>query len=407
MVDRSSGMRIFLLLTVIMTANALNLKSSILPQLKRGDTISESVMHPRDQNLKVSEAEEKLDQAEEKAPDPKDSKDSKDSKEEEEESPEDPGGPPTVVDLDSVDWGSKLKHFFKKEKEKKYAFVTMYLNESLVNETLDDHPRIMTYEQAKEEAFDRWLRIMQAGGQSTKHPPADLYKNVQSRHSHPRKGKRTGGVKGILHLADSLRRVGSKYPLVVVTNEPSILQISLKHHPNLILIPWTENFMHHTCHMYFMNTLHFQKLKIFNMTDFEKLMWLDTDLEIRKNFDELFALDTQGGKHIYGQIDDYWMCKDHNNVVNHKKTAYGFCSGMMLFEPTEEAFKGLLHQQSKMANNVCWGDQSLIQAYFGKERVSLHGENGREIKLLGKKTVSFPYCASNDTAVIHYSDPQS
>merc|ERR1719316_150485 len=126
----------------------------------------------------------------------------------------------------------------------KYAYITMFLNETLLTESQPflNHPKLMSYDQARIEAFDRWVKMMKWAGLPTINPPKELYDDVH-RNGHARKGKKSKSVKTIIKLADSLRKVDSKYPLVVLTNEPTIINMRTKKHPNVVIVPWTDNWL--------------------------------------------------------------------------------------------------------------------------------------------------------------------
>merc|ERR550514_2051192 len=97
---------------------------------------------------------------------------------------------------------------------------------------------------------------------------------------------------------------------------------------------------------------------IFDQTQYSKLVWMDIDMALTKNIDDVFTKDTHGTSQIWGQVDDY-QC-DGNGLQS--STAGGFCSALMVFEPSRETFKGLMAEQKKM--NYCWGDQSIIHNFF-------------------------------------------
>merc|ERR1719236_216402 len=93
---------------------------------------------------------------------------------------------------------------------------------------------------------------------------------------------------------------------------------------------------------------------------------MDWDLQLKKNIDHLFEKDTDDGKIVYGQKDD-WTCKGTTG----RSSSGGFCSGLMLFTPQKSTLDGLKGIQGKS----CWGDQAIIARYFDRKKTK---ETGRK-----------------------------
>merc|ERR1719265_1897753 len=101
--------------------------------------------------------------------------------------------------------------------------------------------------------------------------------------------------------------------------------------------------------------MHYQKISIFGMTEYDKMLWMDMDVNVQKNFDEVFdQYDLKEGDQIWGQHDN-WSCQD-------KQADKEFCSGVMLFKPKKDHVSGFMKQAKDMG--YCWGDQKLIARYF-------------------------------------------
>ena len=160
------------------------------------------------------------------------------------------------------------------------------------------------------------------------------------------------GVKVLLY---SMKRVKSRLPLFVLLPE------ELKHlKPRLV--KWgvfviiakaisIGKFEGQNNRQYWNNT--FFKLRIFELTQFEKLVYIDNDVILLQNLDHLFACEhitaVQGGKLVY-----HW--EDLN-------------SGLMVLRPNEEDFQGLLRVvpivcEHKIRENCGYGDQDVISYYF-------------------------------------------
>lgn len=192
---------------------------------------------------------------------------------------------------------------------------------------------------------------------------------------------RNSNYQGILDIAKNLRDVGSQYPLVVLTNAPELKDKDVQaENPNLQLIWLNEtDFLDRKCKIGAGHELHFQKLAIWKLTQFDKLIWMDTDIAFSSHVDSAFKLDTKGGDRIYGQIDDY-----HCDGRNWSPTSGGLCTGMLLLTPNKRHFEGLMLQQRSM--QACWGDQSIIGTYFNK------GKGKVEAKQFQRDVINFARC---------------
>jgi len=194
----------------------------------------------------------------------------------------------------------------------------------------------------------------------------------------------------VLDLADNLKEVGSKYPLVVYTNSDMLLMKNITDfYPNLVVYPVREeDRLKMKCQTKTSHDTHYQKLMIFNQTQYSKLVWMDIDIALTKNIDNVFDKDTNKGSAVFGQVDDY-QC-DGNGLKS--STAGGFCSALMVFQPSKLAFDGLMKEQKSM--NYCWGDQAIIHNYFTKQ--------GRKANLLSRDIVDFEHC-NKKAAALHFS----
>jgi hypothetical protein len=202
---------------------------------------------------------------------------------------------------------------------------------------------------------------------------------------------RNSNYNGILDIAKNLRDVGAKYPLVVLTNAEELRNETIAaENPNLQLI-WLNDtdFLERNCKIGAGHEMHYQKLMIWKLTQYDKLIWLDTDVAFANNVDYAFKMDTKAGSRIYGQIDDY-----HCDGREWSPTSGGICSAMLLLKPSTKHFQGLMMQQKRM--QACWGDQSIISSYFN---------NGRNEAIQFKRsTINFARCKSQGFMdVVHFS----
>merc|ERR1712190_632229 len=78
------------------------------------------------------------------------------------------------------------------------------------------------------------------------------------------------------------------------------------------------------------------KLHALGMVQYERLIWLDTDVRLRRNLDDVFRLELQNGSIIYGQRDEFYC--------DGRLTSGGWNSGAMLFLPDRAMQCFLLHE---------------------------------------------------------------
>jgi len=127
------------------------------------------------------------------------------------------------------------------------------------------------------------------------------------------------------------------------------------------------------------------KLQIWRLTDFEKLIWVDTDTILFRNIDWLFEYDG-----VWGQRDN-WVCNAQEDDQN------WLCSGLLVIQPDEEIYQGMVRYAETGARQ--WytnGDQKLIRNYF--EYVK-----GTPVKLLSTADASFGKCIGHTPGIPYHS----
>lgn len=186
-------------------------------------------------------------------------------------------------------------------------------------------------------------------------------------------------LEGVLVLSRSLKAVQAQYPLycvlsVSVDNEvqkeleqEGIGCIRLAHAAvDGNVNPEGQGFSHWN--------FTFDKLQIWGLTQFEKIVFLDSDMLIVNNIDELFEREPFSA-----------VCADSSYPGN-EGWAGGLNSGLMVIEPNKETEKQLLLcvkpvvEESQKQNRLV-GDQDVVKYFisdFG-QRVSLHLDEGYNI----------------------------
>lgn len=154
---------------------------------------------------------------------------------------------------------------------------------------------------------------------------------------------------GCLVLNENLKHINSQYELLCLINEEitqetrNILDYFKIEYKEIKKINYDVDFEGYI-QPYFKNT--FDKLSVFNLTEYEKIVYLDLDLLILENIDELF---TYNG--LAMAIDNPFS-QLHN-------------SGVMVIEPNEEDYHNLINVMiEKMNNQEQLGDQDIINEYF-------------------------------------------
>lgn len=174
---------------------------------------------------------------------------------------------------------------------------------------------------------------------------------------------------GVLGLNDSLIRVKSQYPLYVVCSD-RVSSKCLK-----ILSYFHIQYMVLDEHFPIANvsqtrdreawTYTFDKLYIWKLKQFSKIVFLDADTQVVANIDHLFK-----APHLAAVIADKF---DEPDLMLPN-------SGVMVIEPNQEDFDGMLNLwESGKLRRYDNGDQDIIRAYFqpiwGGEQILPYGYN--------------------------------
>lgn len=163
-------------------------------------------------------------------------------------------------------------------------------------------------------------------------------------------------LEGVLILNKSLKRVGAKYPLSVLISKgvshkvEQILEkkgISTIRASQKLIIDKNikENEISNVKHWDFT----FDKLLVFGLVQFEKLVFLDSDLLLLENIDFLFERPHMTATKADTVIKDW----DYLN------------SGTMVIEPNKDILDGLVAKLPTMYKvRKQFGDQDVIQEYY-------------------------------------------
>lgn len=176
-------------------------------------------------------------------------------------------------------------------------------------------------------------------------------------------------IYGVMVLNETLKRVQSKYPLyAVVTSNVSLPVLEILNQLNIsfkIVTPivpptyiqeYNISINKNTTERWYYN---FTKIEIFDLIQFDKIIYLDADVMILKNIDHLFEY-----PHITGILDNFYFSPNN------------FCSGgFFIYSPSHLDYTNLLKElrnlNIKSYNNqfpytLKWGitEMELINYYF-------------------------------------------
>jgi len=198
----------------------------------------------------------------------------------------------------------------------------------------------------------------------------------------------------VLAMARALKRF-SAYPLVVLTNTTQLPDgtalASSFHKLNVQMLPVHEVPMPSGLRWPSSDPRYkfgFWKLQIWRLTQFEKLVWLDTDAIVVRSMDWLFQRSP-----MWGQRHN-WDCNEDDDE---RKM---LCTGLLLVAPSEETYQGLVRFAAKSAGHArVRGDEALIQEYFERD-------SERPVRLLDSADAAYGKCLGS-TPNIPYHSPGS
>mmetsp|Transcript_102481 Transcript_102481/g.330660 ORF Transcript_102481/g.330660 Transcript_102481/m.330660 type:complete len:421 (-) Transcript_102481:344-1606(-) len=197
----------------------------------------------------------------------------------------------------------------------------------------------------------------------------------------------------VLAMARALQRF-SAHPLVLLTNTTQLpdgtplastlrklnvqtLPVHEVHVPEGTRLPLKPSFK-----------FGYWKLQIWRLTQFEKLIWLDTDTILVRSIDWLF------------ERAPAWAQRDNSKCDSDQDSGSAqdwLSGGLMLIAPSEDTFDGLQHFAAESSGN--WserGDEGLIFEYFRQV-------HKRPVRLLGTGEASFGKCLGSTPGIPYES----
>jgi hypothetical protein len=258
-----------------------------------------------------------------------------------------------------------------------------------------------------------WLRFEDPIPAHAIIPPA----RVSHRHDPPFRASRlsdqnAGNYSSIGNLAQSLLDVDSPFPLVVlVSSNFSGLASAVSTYPNIVLhVLDPLEYIQPKCKQFEGVPrgyhLSYQKLQIFQMDQYDRLIWLDSDLLINENIDHLFDLPTHDGATIYGQqwdsqcvgcpAPEKMLKKDHSNRLCHGYNS--FCGGLIMLQPSKQLFNKI--EEAATDRHMCWGEDDVINYLLNDDKRKW----GIQKVLFNQSDICFAKCAQTQHCkVVHDS----
>ncbi|KAL9233459.1 hypothetical protein vseg_008458 [Gypsophila vaccaria] len=191
-------------------------------------------------------------------------------------------------------------------------------------------------------------------------------------------------VKGVVGLVKGLRKSKSRYPLVVAVlpdvpeehRRVLVAQGCLVREIEPVYPP--ENQTQFAMAYYVIN---YSKLRIWEFVEFNKMIYLDGDIQVFDNIDHLFDLPNG---HFYAVMDCFcektWAhttqykigyCQQSPNKVHWAEDKLGpkpplyFNAGMFVYEPNLSTYHDLL-RAVQVAPTTSFAEQDFLNAYFSK-----------------------------------------
>lgn len=156
-------------------------------------------------------------------------------------------------------------------------------------------------------------------------------------------------LKTASYLQASLRRVQSKYKLIVMITSNLKNHKLLSYFDNYIIVP----------HLTLNNTIHkdtINKFHCFNQTSYNKLFYLDADLVVLQNLDILLE-QSENYEYLYS----FYYGNKYQQDNNLKLFPYG---GFFIYKPNKSIYKTVINNYSKL---IQYDDELIFTNLLYKE----------------------------------------
>ena len=215
---------------------------------------------------------------------------------------------------------------------------------------------------------------------------------------------------GMLALWKSFTLTNSKYPLYcVVTPEITeenrriltVLGIKLIDRPEIPLTPaiYKFNTEHEHDHQGWYKA--FSKFHVFGLEQFDKIVYLDNDLILQKNIDDLFDK-----PHMSGVVDCEGL-NSHNFDYLIKGDNYlkYFNSGVLVIEPSMQLYNNIMEFVNNIVPDRILADQNILSMYYHewKDNMDLHLPVYYNLLVTTlDKYLNLPWFNINEVKIFHF-----
>ena len=165
-------------------------------------------------------------------------------------------------------------------------------------------------------------------------------------------------VPGVLKLKASLDRVQSAYPLVAMTFDVSNASLQLLRAAGVEARPVNLSAIFNPFNPYW--TPGFAKLEAWTWVEHRRLAWLDSDMVVLQNMDEVLALPVDG-KSIAAPLDAEVWAADGAETPSFKMIQ----SGMFVFVPSLETYREMQRAMRRLPSYDS-GDQGFLTSFFAQ-----------------------------------------
>jgi glycogenin len=157
---------------------------------------------------------------------------------------------------------------------------------------------------------------------------------------------------GVVVMFNSLKNTKTNIPFYCMINE-KISQQSINILQKSGITPIKVNLIHNPVHTnpndrkYY----NYNKLNMYGMVQFDKLVYIDSDMIIFKNIDDLFEKDHMSSTNAGGEIPEFRLSWNQLN------------SGLVVVKPSTDLFNDLISKIGKITVKDV-GDQAFIHSYY-------------------------------------------
>lgn len=165
-------------------------------------------------------------------------------------------------------------------------------------------------------------------------------------------------LQSILFLRASLKRVGSKYPLIVIVTDTiaeEVIPVLEIKDCLYYVVPDLQRM--HSSHEFSIDML--MKFYSFELTDYKKVCYLDGDILVLKNCDFVFNYRAPAAKYLGWDEDNY--------PIQSSEEQGQLAGEMMILEPGTFSMDYFLKSETNL--DEFW-DETVLQDYFGIQTVA-------------------------------------